>query len=244
MLCFSDVEWINIKLLLNHFPQGWQNSILCDHEDNLSDCIFKKILFSRFRKMSKNVCLSLKKFPTGLSNPHSFYVSRGTICGKKFFFAWKPSCVLFVIVGHWTKVFPFPVKIFHQGLRMSCIHVHNNLFMERYFEKKSFSNNFWLWSHYFGFLTELFRQRCQIRFHSIVPGTFRGKTFFLEKSILSYQFRTLGEIFCLFVKHFEAGCQNWVLRLRKSILFGFFLSEKMYIFHLFGTLSETFWSIW
>ena len=137
MLCFSDVEWINIKLLLNHFPQGWQNSILCDHEDNLSDCIFKKILFSRFRKMSKIVCLPLKKLPTVLSNPLSFYVSRGTICGIKFSL-WKISCVLFVIVGQWAKNFPFPAKIFQQGLRMSCIHVHNNLFMERYFEKKKF----------------------------------------------------------------------------------------------------------
>ena len=156
---------------------------------------------------------------------------------------WKIPCVLFVIVRHWTKIFPFLAKIFHQGLRISCIHVHKNLFMEWYL-KKNFFKQFLIMITLFRLFNTIFRQRCQIRFHSTCPGDIERKTVFLKKNIFSYQFRTLGEIFCLFVKHFQASCQNWVLRLRKSFLIGDFLSEKIYVFDLFGTLSETFWSIW
>ena len=193
--------------------------------------------------MSKIVCLPLKKLPTVLSNPLSFYVSRGTICGIKFSL-WKISCVLFVIVGQWAKNFPFPAKIFQQGLRMSCIHVHNNLFMERYFEKKNFKQ-FLIMITLFRLFNRIFPTALSNSFLFYVSrGHWEEKHFFWKKVFFPTSFGHWAKFFAFlsnilkrvvkteFSVYGRAFCLDFFFL--KKYLYSIFLGHWKKLFEVFG----------
>ena len=204
---------------------------------------FFKKKFSVFEKWAKLFALSLRKFPTGLSNQHSFYVSRGSICGKKVFLCEKFHVFCLSLLDIEQKFFRFWQKFFTR-ICASPAYMSTKIFLWNGIWKKNFSNNFWLWSHYFGFLTQFFDSVVKFVFFLLVQGTLRGKQFFWKKIFFPTSFGHWANFFAFLSNIFKRvvktefsvyGRAFWLeIFFLKKFMFSIFLGHWVKLFEAFA----------